>query len=97
MVFTGCVGAPGSHCGNQGGLPITNTGATPLIAEKPYITEAGNRYTLNVPRVERNKNGPTGGWQNSDKVDFSRVYVASETDSAATISAKLASGLHVVL
>jgi len=62
MVFTGCVGAPGSHCGNQGGAPITNTGPTPLIAEKPYITEAGDHYTLNIPRVERNKNGLTAGW-----------------------------------
>ena len=30
-------------------------------------------------------------------IDFSQVYVASDIDSAATINAKLAEGLHVVL
>jgi len=37
------------------------------------------------------------GWENSDEIDFSNVYVASETDSAATINSKLSNGLHVIL
>jgi len=68
-----------------------------LIAEKPYITESGGKYSLNVPRLEHNKVGTTKDWKNSDKVDFSHVYVANEKDSANTITSKLDSGLHVVL
>jgi hypothetical protein len=39
MVFVGSKGAPESHCGNsfEDAIPSTNVGATPIIAEKPYI------------------------------------------------------------
>jgi len=47
--------------------------------------------------VERNKSGNTPKFNNNDQVDFANVYVATQADSAATINAKLASGLHVVL
>ena len=97
MVFSGCNNAPGSHCSNQGGSPYTNVPSTQLIAEKPYISESGNRYFLNVPKVEHNKVGPTPGFRNADQVDFSNVFVANEQTSAQTITAKLAQGLHVVL
>ena len=59
MVFSGCNNAPASHCGHEGTGPFTNIKATPLIAEKPYITENSDKWTLNVPHYETNKVGPT--------------------------------------
>jgi len=98
IVTVGCNGAPLSHCGNDAGqIPSTNVVATPLIAEKPYISTDGTNYFLNRPRVETNKQGPTSNYSNNDTYDFSYVYVAKATDSAATINAKLAQGLHLVL
>jgi len=47
--------------------------------------------------LETNKAGPTTNFGNADIIDFSMVYVANETDSAATINSKLASGLHLIL
>lgn len=47
--------------------------------------------------MEQNKVGTTKNWINSEKVDFSKVYVAHESDKAEAITAKLDSGLHVVL
>lgn len=51
---------------------------------------------MNIPKYETNKVGTTPNFQNSDKVDFSKVYVANDKDSAATINAKLDEGLHIV-
>lgn len=49
------------------------------------------------PKLEHNKVGHTANWQNADEIDFSQVYVAKDTDSAATINSKLSQGLHLVL
>jgi len=98
MVFVGCAGAPGTHCSHTGGGPYTTVANTPVIAEKPYITiDAAGKYYLQVPKVEMNKNGPTTNYGNVDTFDFANVYVATEADSAATITSRLSSGLHVVL
>ena len=97
MVFVGCRGAPGSHCSNSGGTPVTNVASSPLIAEKPFITTDGSKYYLQVPRLEANKEGATPNYDNANEVDFSQVYVATASDSAATINSKLAEGLHLVL
>lgn len=82
MVFSGCNNAPASHCSNKDGLPYTNIPSTPLIAEKPYISENGDKYFLNIPKVEHNKVGPTPGFKNADQVDFTNVFVADEKTSA---------------
>jgi len=49
------------------------------------------------PNVEFNKRGITEGWDNAEEIDFSNVYVAKSSDSAATINAKLNEGLHLIL
>jgi len=97
FLFVGCQNAPPSHCNNSGATPATNIAATPTIAEKPYITYDGSKYWLQVPNYETNKTGPTSGYNNAKAVDFSNVYVATDSDSAATINAKLDAGLHLVL
>jgi len=96
MVFVGCTGVPGSHCGTP--QPFSTISSTPVIAEKPYITiDSSGKFYLEIPRVEFNKVGPTSNYGNVDEVGFDSVFVAKETDTAATINSKLASGLHVVL
>jgi len=97
MVFSGCINAPSTHCGTNGGKPYTTVQATPLIAEKPFISEKGGKYSLNVPHVEHNKVGTSKDWNNFNKIDFEHVYVAHEGDTAATINSKLNQGLHIVI
>ncbi len=89
MVFVGCENAPANHCGNKDGSPYTTISDAPLIAEKPYITTDGTKYFLQIPHLESNKAGTTNDYYNAQEVDFSDVYVASASDSAATINAKL--------
>jgi hypothetical protein len=98
MVWVGCPGAPASHCGNADyQTPASTIAEAPVVVEKPYIVMDGNQFKQMRPHAEWNKVGPTAGWQNADEIDFSQVYVASDSDSAATINAKLAEGLHLVL
>lgn len=97
MVFVGTQGAPRSHCSNHGGHPYTTVDATPAIVEKPYIVRSGSGFSIMSPRVEHNKVGPTQNYNNADEIPFSKVYVASEKDSAQTINSKLNEGLHIVL
>jgi hypothetical protein len=109
MVFVGCPGAPASQCGFQGAacqstsppsscLPFTNVGTTPLIAEKPYITLVAGRYYLNIPTIQQNKVGPTSPYtSNATAVDFENVYVATPSDTAASINAQIASNNHIIL
>ena len=97
MVFVGTQGAPRSHCSNHGGKPYTTVDATPAIVEKPYIVKSGSGYALMSPRVEHNKVGPTHGYNNAEEIPFSKVYLASEKDSAQKINSKLSEGLHIVL
>lgn len=51
-----------------------------------------------VPKVEQNKIGITPNFDNEPtEIDFSNIYVASDSDTAATINSKLDEGLHLVL
>lgn len=99
MVFLGTNGAPPSHCSRDDAsqtLPIVNAGSTPSIAEKPFVTvTSSGKFNLNVPQVKSNTQGHD--WSTGKQIDFARVYVADASDTAATINAKLSSGLHVVL
>lgn len=98
VVFVGSPGAPESHCSNTSGHPYSTIASAPAIAEKPYIVMGlDGKYLLMKPRIEFNKVGITPNWLNADTIDFEHVFVASETDSAATISAKIEAGNHIVL
>lgn len=70
-VFSGSVHAPESHCGYGGDGTYTTIEKTPVIAEKPYISEQNSTFTLNVPRVEKDKYGTTNNFSNADQIDFS--------------------------
>lgn len=89
---------PEEHCTHYGGSPSTTIYDTPIVREKPYIIKDGDSYKLMKPNLENQKRGTTqNGWDYAEEIDFSKVYVASDSDSAATINAKLAEGLHLVL
>ena len=96
VVFVGSPGAPRSHCGRSGGHPYSTIDQAPIIAEKPYIIMEGDKYFLMKPKIETNKRGTTPNWSNADKIDFENVYVASESDTASTITSKINEGLHIV-
>ena len=102
FVYLGCTGGSIPATGNTqnpGGTAFTNVASTPWIAEKPYISFSGGLYYLEIPNIEQNKVGPdpTTGYTNTTQVNFTNVYVALPTDTAATINAKIAMGLHIVL
>lgn len=60
-----------------------------MIAEKPYISENNGTFTLNVPRVEKDKVGVTKDYKNADQIDFSNVFVANENSTGEEISKKI--------
>jgi len=98
MVFLGNQNAPANHCGNdQGSIPATTVEITPAIVEKPYIVSNGSSFSLMIPRLEKNKVGPTQGYNNAEEVPFENVYVANENDSVELINSKLEEGLHLLL
>ena len=106
-VFVGTQGAPDTHCNEYWSPnmdPYQNVAKTPTITVgKPYIVAdpAGSKFELVVPAPRQaGVAGPVANWTSpADAViDFSDVYVAdNRTDTATTINAKLAAGLHVVL
>ena len=67
MVFTGVRGAPPSHCGPAPSMaegaavasgPFTTVEATPIIAEKPYLTiDSAGQYQLQLPPVKTASSG----------------------------------------
>lgn len=67
-----------------------------MIAEKPFIIFENGRYFLAVPNLKTNSRG-ISNYNELTKVDFSKVFVARDTDSAATINGKLDQGFHLVL
>lgn len=70
-VFTGCLKTPAQSCDQRNHKSSTVVHSTPLIAEKPYISEINGAYKLNIPHVEVQKYGLTPGFVKSTQVDFS--------------------------
>jgi len=51
-----------------------------------------------VPKLEKNKIGPTVNYDNAIEIPFENVYVANESDSAETINKKLEENfMHLIL
>merc|ERR1712136_724081 len=71
----------------------------PAVAEKPFITvDVDDTWALNVPPVHFNTRGSSMGSSDAVVHSFESVYVArADVDTASSINAKLAEGLHVVL
>ncbi|KAH8052277.1 hypothetical protein JL721_10916 [Aureococcus anophagefferens] len=83
-------------------LAVAAAPTAPAAAEKPYVRWAADTaYELVVPARRSDAAGPS--WVNGDDgaatvVGFDRVYVADASeDDAASLNAKLAAGLSLVL
>jgi hypothetical protein len=94
MVFSGVQGAPIQ------GFPSTNKNTvlptTPVSREKPYLyIDGSGHYNIFVPSLRTNTTGAT--WPNTPgtSIPMSQFYVASPSDSTATLSAALAQGLNL--
>lgn len=94
MVFVGVEGAPADHCGRSDdgtGLPFVTVDATPVVAEKPYLTiDASGHFALNRPAPKFDSAGPDFALGDGTAIPFEKVYVAdAATDTAASINAKV--------
>ena len=107
-VFCGCTGSiPPTNAVNgylpSGTAATTSIPATPVIAEKPYISfdTTTSKYYLQIPKIEFNKVGPTTVFDDSTSqaVDFLNVYVVQDPmhETAANINAQIAAGYHIIL
>jgi hypothetical protein len=100
QVFCGDPGAPAqsfaSNSGDSGGPSSYTTLATcPRTEEEPYLyTNSSGGYSVFVPSLQTNSNGPT--WVNGNtpgtSLSLNTFYVASPSSSVATINAALAAG-----
>lgn len=100
-VFAGCPNAPSGTCPPNKKVPFdafTDSGPVKMIAEKPYLVfdPKTSDWSIFVPAVETNKNGPTTNYSNGVKIPFSKVYVAWADASADTINKELEKGNHIV-
>ncbi|KAK7230654.1 hypothetical protein SO694_00078023 [Aureococcus anophagefferens] len=76
--------------------PYAARNATPVVAEKPYVTiRADGTYDLRVPAPRFNASGPDHS--EDPAVDFGAVFVATDAVDSDVIQEKLDRGLHVVL
>ena len=94
MVFSGVQGAPTQ------GFPSTNKNTvlptTPVSREKPYLyIDGSGHYNIFVPSLRTNAAGAT--WPNTPgtSIPMSQFYLASPSDSTATLNAALAQGLNL--
>ena len=102
QVFSGVVGAPATcfpaaaSCGG----PYTTLTASPVTREAPYLmTDPGGNLAVFVPAVRRDSvgtswaDGPTAG----RSIPVGQFFIATPSDTAATINAALARGMDLLL
>jgi len=105
-VFVGCTGAPPAKypVGDDPSVGVINEPATPVIAEKPFITiDNVGKYFLQIPAVKRRSVGYDANLSpleaGAQSVPFSNVFVANDFQHGWgwAIQEKLDAGFHVVL
>jgi len=103
QVFSGVVGAPAEcfpkqpSCGNN---PYTTLAASPVTREAPFLyLDSEGAYNVFVPAVQHNSVGTTwgAGPTAGHSIPIDRFFVASPTDSAATINRALRRGKSLIL
>jgi hypothetical protein len=96
LVFTGDTGGvPGTSFPSR-----TNTGASPVNREKPYLyTDSTGLYNVMVPALRTNASGPswTGGSTAGTSIPITQFYVVKAGDTASTINAALAAGKNLLV
>ena len=94
MVFSGVQGGPTQGFPNTNKDTVLTT--TPVSREKPYLyIDASGNYNVFVPSLRTNAAGIS--WPNTPgtSIPMSQFYVASPSDSTATLNAALAQGLNL--
>jgi hypothetical protein len=102
-VFAGCTSTTAlvKNCPpltdpKKGFNAITDSGPVKIIAEKPYIVYGNSSFSIFVPAIETDKNGPTTDYTKGVTIPFSKVFVAWAEDSADTINKEINKGNHIV-
>jgi hypothetical protein len=97
MVF---VGVPNPPPGEWPNPAYTKIAQVPIVREKPFLAvDKAGRYTVNVPALRSNSSGITWhrGATPGKMIPIGEFYIARpDTDSAKTINAQLAKGMHVI-
>src|SRR3954449_9864304 len=94
------VGSPGAPAQSSPTPPYTTSGATPTVAEKPYLyVDGAGAYQVFVPALRGNASGTS--WANGNpagsSLPISTFYVVKSGDTATTINAALASGKNLLV
>jgi hypothetical protein len=97
QVFAGVQGAPPQSFPNP---TYTTLATTPVSREAPYLyVDSAGFYNVFVPSVQTNTAGTTwsGGATPGYSIPINKFFVATPSDSAATINAALGSGRDLIL
>src|SRR5579872_1043156 len=99
MVFVGDEQPPS---GSWPGSPVTVVATTPTVREKPYlVVDSAGAYSVVVPGLRTDSQGPSwskGNSPASSVLAIDRFFVAhAGSDTAETMNAALASGMHLIL
>ena len=100
QVFCGDPGAPAQSFAANSGLPggppsYTTLPTCPVTQERPYLyTEPSGGYSVFVPALQKNSNGPTWASGNTPgtSLPLDTFYVASPASGVDTINDALAAG-----
>jgi hypothetical protein len=97
MVF---VGVPNPPAGEWPNPVYTKIAQVPIVREKPFLAvDKAGRYSVNVPTLRSNSSGITwhGGSTPGRSIPIRDFYIARpDADSAQSINAQLAKGMHVL-
>ncbi|MEY9938475.1 ricin-type beta-trefoil lectin domain protein [Streptacidiphilus sp. MAP5-3] len=97
MVFVGDSGAPAQSFPTP---PDTTVAQTPTSVEKPYLTvDSSGNYSVFVPSPRTNSTGTD--WSNGQttpgtSLPLSAFYIATPSDTSATLNAALAAGKNLI-
>ena len=93
MVFVGVKNAP---AGDFPKPPFTRVAVTPVIREKPYLTENGGAWSVVVPALAHDTAGPGG--DAGRVLPLETFYIAhAGADTAQSLNAALAAGKNLLL
>jgi len=93
MVFVGVKNAPAGEFPKP---PFTRVARTPVIREKPYLTETGGVWGVMVPALAHDTSGPGGDGGRLLPLDTFHIAHAA-TDTAQSLNAALDAGRNLIL
>jgi hypothetical protein len=97
QVFSGVIGAPAQSFPDP---PFTTLNASPVTREAPYLYfDSSGAYNVFVPAVQHGSSGTTwgGGPTPGISLPIDSFFIASPSDSAATINQAIHRGKNLIL